>query len=489
MKITVLLLVLFLLTGCAANQSTPIPTVTNSQPIQNTQEFITPYKVFTPTYNTLITSSPINKPTSTNTQSAFLIHPPTQTPFPDFIELPEWLKTSKNDDLFMALTGITDNGLILSVINPSTQQQFNIPISRNPKYFWSSDGTSINIVNPDWKLMTIDIHSGKVKYAVLDKNPFRFSPWIFDDNTLTPLIASGFLDQLNFILLQPYESRRISFDSIYMVEVNTGLTEEPISVINIETGEVTPITSPNDGIYEVEYAWSPMKDQLAILQSRLPPQLYYWPGDHIIIYDIDKKSVTSSFNGDFSYISWSSDGQQLLYRKSSVEGERGFYYSNSPCVINIQSGMNKCYYTIKFQTDSVASNAFASGFDWFPGDLGITYLLAWTENSIDKGNFCIYYFKKDSITCPTQGLEDLSKRAVVNYDMSPSGEYVILNYDLTLPESDYRERVYTSLIKIDGTGYLRLWTEKDYQKAGEIKWDHYYDNLLSYGVLWRPVVP
>lgn len=488
MKNAFLLLILFLLTGCAVNKSTSTPTNINSKPILNTQIYLTPNKIVTSTDTTTITPSPTLIPTRTATQSAFFIHPLTPTAFPDYIELPEWLKVATNDDLFMAITGYINGGLQLSVINPTTQDQFNLPILYNSVFFWSSDGNSINVLNPNWELMTIDLKSGKVLSSDMEKKTLRFSPYIFDGNDPTPMIARGRVGEPNFLLLQVYQLRDISFDGKYFLHQDYYSEENPISVENLETGNIIPVTSPNDGINDTDYAWSPVGDKLAIIQTKTPPQPYYWPGDHLVIFDLEQNAVISSFEGVFSFIKWSGDGQNILYQKSVITDHKsGYGDSYIPCVINLKTGESKCFYTISFQANS--DGAWLSTFNWFPGDVGITYLSSWFKSSSYGGNFCIYYFDRDRITCPTKDLADLSKRSVIRYSISPDGEYIVFDYDESMPMSDFMSYPYSSLIRTDGTGYLQLWSVENRQKAIEITGEKYNNNPVYIGVLWRPVAP
>jgi hypothetical protein len=63
MKITLLLLVSCLLTGCVSNQSIPTPSLTNSQAIQNTQINVSPTKLVSQSDKTTIVYHPSSTPT------------------------------------------------------------------------------------------------------------------------------------------------------------------------------------------------------------------------------------------------------------------------------------------------------------------------------------------------------------------------------------------------------------------------------------------
>ncbi len=435
-----------------------------------------------------ITPSPSHRPTNmaTITYTAIPTIPPEKTLS---ITIPAWLKSSSLDEMFMIPTINGTGGFFqISVINAVSQERVDIQVPENSAYFWSNDGWSINIIYDDWSLQTIDLRNGNVANSVLNENVLRLYPHIFEDNLLTPLIARGNVGEQNFLLVNPDYLSWISFDSKYFTHLDFNSEETPISVEDLETGEISQITSPDDGIYDITSIWSPTGDQLAIEQTMSPPQPFYWPADHIIIYDINQDRVISSFLGDFSFIRWSFDGQRILYQRSATPGEQ-YQYSSAPRILEIKTGESECYYTIKYLADSEGDNTAI--FEWLPGDRGITYISYHIDHSglTHIGNFCIYYFDKDDIICPTIGISDLSDRSVIGYSISPSGDYTIFDYDMSGPISDYLVQPLTSLIKNDGTGYLPLWTEENSREAYNLKISDYSIGLVEYEVLWRPMIP
>ena len=91
--------------------------------------------------------------------------------------------------------------------------------------------------------------------------------------------------------------------------------------------------------------------------------------------------------------------------------------------------------------------------------------------------------------CPTKGISDLAGYSVINYSLSPSGDYLIFIYDQSCPLCDFRRQPFESLIKIDGTGYLSLWTKDGYRTHEKNTENGYNDELIDQLVLWRPIVP
>lgn len=477
-------ILILLLTGCTSGRLDATPAGDNLQSTDQLQITGTATQAVITPNNRPITPSPTELPTSTPTKLPVRIKTPTSTALPDHLELPDWLKSSDNQDLFMALTGETDNGYRLSIIDPKSKQQFDLLIPKTSAYFWSSDGNGINILNKDLKVKTIDLQTGNVTDAVIDPSVFQFRR--YGDNFPYSLIARGNPGEPGFSLNSLLYD--ISFDYKYAYHYYNDLKETKITVEDLSSGEFFTATATTevDGIYNGETQWSPVSDQLAILQTKtLPTGPDYYPAFRLLIYDANQRSITKSFNGDFSNIKWSHDGKKILFQRKALPGEP-IALSSVPCILDLQTAESKCYFAIKYYEDSNGLSTILSNFDWLPGDKGIMYL---TDRGASQpnGNFCVYYFADGKINCPTNGIGDLAGDSVIDYSLSPTGDYFVFTFDQSGPLNDFRVEPRSALIKIDGTGYLPLWMGSSTKEGGTS--DQFIGDLVSNTMLWRPAQP
>ena len=115
-----------------------------------------------------------------------------------------------------------------------------------------------------------------------------------------------------------------------------------IRVIELETGIAIPITSAQDGLWDVYSEWSPANPRwLAVTQTDEPPE--YGPGDadRLTIFDVMTGRTAASYAGDFQDgFDWSPDGSRILYP---------LLFGDTPCGLNLQTEETQCFDTIPTQ--------------------------------------------------------------------------------------------------------------------------------------------
>jgi hypothetical protein len=252
--------------------------------------------------------------------------------------------------------------------------------------------------------------------------------------------------------------------------------EFPLSVEYLDSGDSIKVTQENDGIYDVEYAWSPDSNELAILQSTVPampalPGQVLYEDTHIILFDANQKKITKNFEGDFAYINWSPDGRYILYQTPLADGPG---YSPEACVLDVQIDRRRCFGTIANQT----IDAYNSDYEWLPDSSGLVYLKR--ANSEEYNHFCLYQFQADRVDCPSQDVSQISNRKIIQYSLSPDGRFVFLTSDTPYSSFDAPDRPTSAWMQVDGQMYSELWGEDDFQTFG---W-----NPVAIGVLWKPAV-
>jgi hypothetical protein len=397
-----------------------------------------------------------------------------------YADIPDWLKNENTDTVFMALTGREGDSYLVSVINAVTQEKYTLRVVNTQGFFWLDGGRSIGLLSGGSVVTKIDLQSGQETQLHPKGDFLRFHDY-FSDREPEPLLAAGNLMGSDFYLGDAYELRVISFDRKYSVNTNNDnqidFEQRPLYLETLGSENVVPITNPLDNFYQPDYVWSPNQRLLAMLQTRtLPSGPGYWPSEYLRIYDADKKAFIAKYNGKFSGIEWSSDGTQLLY---TIEPFQGGFHSGLPCIFSLISGESKCFYTVQYED----KEDFKSMFRWLPDGSGITYLIDGQREGGYYGQFCIYRFKTDQVTCPTKTLSEIKGRAIPRYDISPDGRFVIFDYDEAGPRSDFIKAPYTSLVGLDGQGYLSLSSAKDYQNSQNPM------EFIGRGVVWRPIHP
>jgi hypothetical protein len=390
------------------------------------------------------------------------------------IQLPEWLKSPGESEIFIVNGCPSKENCRLILVNPDNQASYYLPVKDIAVYFWLPEGKSIGLITNQQQFININLATGEMTSTILSAQSLRFFPDALPSEYLRPAYAFGDFNSSEWFVIP--DIKEFSFDRKQRVLQDFSNEESPISIEYLVTGEVVRLAQANDGNYDVEYAWSPVSNELAVLQSSAPAfpsvggQVVY--GDtHLILFDADQKRITKNFEGDFAYTNWSPDGRYILYQTPLADG---LGYNPEACILDVQIDKRICFDTIANQT----IDAYNTNYEWLPDSSGLVYLKQ--ANSGEYNHFCIYKFQEDRVDCPFQDVSQISNRKISEYSLSPDGRFVFLTSDAPYTSFDDPEMPTSAWMQVDGQMYSELWGESDFQTFG---W-----NPAAIGVLWKPAV-
>lgn len=226
----------------------------------------------------------------------------------------------------------------------------------------------------------------------------------------------------------------------------------------------------------MDFAWSPVGEKLAILQSKFPPNGFtYTRGKWLQIFDPNTGEVVNTYYGDFGDIDWSPDGTKILFNGV-----------NKPCILNLASGEMTCML--------IQTRLSQEYYRWSPDGKKIGYVRK--ENSI--WSFCFIDLDALWVHCPSKKFEELSARDIGYFTWSPDSNYVEI-YDDTVGQafSDVISDPKQGILAIDGSAFYRKEFEIIHhdKQLGCQNNNAYYLNQPGckdeegyYPILWRPVL-
>ncbi len=199
------------------------------------------------------------------------------------------------------------------LINTATFETYQIPAINSIKnYFWTPDGKAIGVVTDNNELILSDIQSGQVNIVTAEEYLSVINP-----NAPMALVAqvSNEIPEKLILNSQWGESRRnLSYDKRHKL-----LREESndlnIFVKDLETEELIPITSIENGWRPWVAEWSPVDQTLAIIFSDTALEMGGFteiPNFKMRILDIHGNFVAQYKN--IPFINFSPDGTKFLYR-------------------------------------------------------------------------------------------------------------------------------------------------------------------------------
>jgi hypothetical protein len=425
-------------------------------------------------------STPVISRTSaisvTNTPTALQISIPTQTPslsenIPPVYNLPEWLKNSEAT-VGMTISGIDGDIFKLAFLDFETKDSFEISTSSNlvMGYFWTPDGTHFGFLSLDMqKIFLVNLESGKVEQSPTPENAIQFLKRDERDKFIEPLVIRGIYPS-NFTFLPLYH-QDYSYDLRYIANYDFQNPDNlPVIVENAETGQITQITNPLDGLDDLKYMWSPVKSQLAILQGKRFEGSGMWipPGEGIEIYKPDGEKI-ASFEGNFADPTWSPDGNKILYRDEA---------SHSPCILDINSATKRCLREIiRKHPNASAINAL----HWSTDGKQIYYIYIAT----DESGLCVYNLINGEDFCPTNVVQELGNFNIVRYTVSPDERFLIFHFGGSCASCDYWDDPNVGVVNRDGKNFYILGKESMVSiSVGSSSVMFSYPMVT---LLWRPI--
>ncbi len=337
-------------------------------------------------------------------------------------------------------------------------------------YFWLPDGTRFGFLSSDMQtIFLVNLKNGKVEQASTPEHAIRFLKRDERDKFVEPLVIHGSYPS-DFTFLPLYH-QRYSYDLRFIADYDFQNTDNrSVTVENVETGQITQITNPLDELCNIEYMWSPVKSELAILRGKLSEQcgMIGMPsGERIEIYKADGEKL-ASFEGSFADSTWSPDGSKILYAEET---------SNSPCILDINSATKRCLREITRKHPNANT---ISGLRWSMDGKQIYYIYS----NIDESGLCVYNLMSGDDFCPTDGLQELNDFNIVRYTVSPNEHFLMFHFGGSCATCDYWENPTVGVIVKDGSNFDTLGEEL---LVGVTMGNSYV--MFSYPMvtlLWRP---
>lgn len=413
---------------------------------------------------------------ATETPIVFETSIPTETltsseNFPLTYNLPEWINDPEAT-VGMTISDINGDSFRFAFLNLGTKDSFEISASSNfvMGYFWIPDGTHFGFLSSDMEtVFLVNLESGQVEQAPVSEYAVRFLKGVEREKFIEPLIIQGVYPD-NFAFLELYH-QEYSYDLRYIVDYDFQNTDNrTIIVEDSETGQITYITNPLDQLCNLEYMWSPIRSELAIVRGNLSDQcgrIGMPPGERIEIYRPDGERL-ASFEGGFRDPIWSPDGSKIIY---------GDALSDSPCILDLDLATKRCLREITRRHPNAYTT---SALSWSMDGRQIYYMYI----SDDESGLCIYDLMNGSDFCPTNGLQELKELRIVRYKISPDERFLMFHFGGSCATCDYWANPIVGVIGKDGSGFYTLGEEP---LVGATIGSSYV--MFSYPMgtlLWRP---
>jgi hypothetical protein len=415
-KILLVCLICGLMAGCGQGEPRETVTAVNSPTAANT-----------------ITASP--QPTGTSL--------PTATPI-RHVDLPGWVSDPAADILLIATGSYGDEPRDLILVNPLGLEAWSMPEFHSIEaYFWTPDGEQIGIITMDDKLLLIDTFTGDVEVFPGNDKVIRVG-----GNYAHSLVARSSPHHPEKWVLYPqwWSKSIISFDGLNYVEQDMGETD----IIDVETGDRTPITRAEDGLDDYMVEWSPVGPELAVAQADKPSSMYYWfeeiPNISLKIYDADGRLVRKYEN--VTYPRWSPDGLKFLYQP--LDAESHMFWASVPCVYDTLTNETRCFndISVRHPADSY------SGLQWLPSGDTFAYVYNKYDNqsSVFHGGLCFVTASTGYEKCLLQ--ENSEGLNAIYYRLSSGGSYVSVFLSDTSPMSDDCSRMAFAVASVNTGKYF-----------------------------------
>ena len=396
---------------------------------------------------------------------------------------PVWMKNPKINIVAALITNEIEKTRKMAFFNATTGEKYEILMPQNMSgYFWY-DNTNFGFLADDLKTtFRLDLTNGQVTSEIVPSPSVRLlePDWTGRLNGLKIVKESP--SSQDFTLTsswKPDYSKNATFT------LSTKPNRDGITVINNITNEtIWDLTTPSE-TYITVYAWSPTNNNLlAYIQGKYAdPTDFITKGITLNIVDVVNGKTLATYSGDFGRMSWSPDGDKILYQNAkSIYSNYGVGFTEAPCILFLNSGEKRCLRSIPRIVPPGYTLATTGRYKWSTDNTKIyyTYLYISKESYSILGNLCVYDLISGHINCPTTELEALIEHDV-GYKFSPDEDYIYLCISESTLLNDYVGNSRDGIIRSDGTGFFS-WTSS-IREDGPNETCSY-----SYNVLWRPLL-
>ena len=301
-----------------------------------------------------------------------------------------------------------------------------------------------------------------------------------------PLSPSEFMFDYAF----SYWGSPYSIDTRYFAESDRSINENPITVTDLETGQIRWKSNPSDGYWDVHFLWSPVKSShLAMIVGKHSDTGFEFPihNTTFIVVDVETGKTISSYKVDAGRIQWSPDGTKILYRNATSDyWNFGFSFTDAPCYFNLETRKESCIWRIPNRPPPDGYTLITTDdYQWSSDGKSIYFTYSYSSPNGMIGNICNYNLVSGNLTCPTDNLPGLPGWnidwrygwRISTFSLSPDGKYVDFCLDSNHPLSDDQGGPsQDGLMEINGTNFI-TWVNGEETPT----------RCSFYSALWRPL--
>jgi hypothetical protein len=435
-------------------------------------------------YTATETPSSISSPTltSTSTSAPLLFH--------TFYDLPAWMSDPTTPVLAaLVIDQEADWGKVI-FLNPANGDKVELPISQDVYgLFWQDSnhfGFLMDDLHTTYLLNTQDGQMTETDSTPDSVRLYNNDALTYDDwwiRALQPVTESDSgnvlfrsADTIRDDFMYPFSNK-----GTYRARLDATQRESIAVVMSSTSGETVWQADPTDGLYDSEFAWSPINDSiLAIISGKPEPINGLIINDTMLtIVDVATNNIISSYSGDFSLIEWSPDGKQILSQDAFARVSNSSFFNGSPCITTLETGEIRCLTEIPAYYPDYISLISTKEYNWSQDARSIYYITALkSENGEEvSGDFCIYDLADGAIICPTRNLSMLQGRSIFGYAVSPDQRYIHFCFSVSSTDDFLNPNGMDGIIDMSGEGLIS-W-------VGLIQIDG--PQTCSLQTLWRPL--
>jgi len=449
------------------------------------------------------TPAPTVELAPTRDRAIYLTPEPTQ--FPSDVQIP--IQTSYNLPAWMSdphtailldLTIKKDaqySSWTLAFLNAATGEWYYLPFPSDAQtYFWL-DSMHFGLLSKDLQTMyLIDVKSGQVTSILI---PQSSTSGLKLSALIQPIQVNrgSKVGEYLFENSLDYSRRFASATSHYRANSDSNQESRPITVTEVNTGQVILQLNPLPGWLNNYYAWSPVDESyLAVVEGQPDQTVDFWfpvKNTTLRVYDVTTAQIISSIKADIGSFVWSPDGNRILSQDAiSLYWNFGYGFRKAPCIFNVQTGENKCITRI---IDRPTPAGYVLGtstdYQWSPDGKSISFVYEYDSPSEMKGTVCIYNLLDGNFNCPTDRLSRLPEWSgnfwlggwnINYYDISPDRQYLHFCFSSDSLHSDSQGGPSNDgLIRMDGQGLI-YWFD-------EVNGDYPKSQCSYSGSIWRPL--
>lgn len=380
-------------------------------------------------------------------------------------QLPGWL-AEPNTNIVATITNWEEHAYQFAFFGENINEKYEMTLQENFKgYFWQ-DTFHFGFLNQDNTVSILDLQTGKTSSQIIPAESLRF---LEDLNGSVPkalFVSKPMIEDQNFFFALANDKYKFSKDWKYHARQEDFTNSEGnIIVKNTNTGETYAVTTAQDHLWNINFAWSnQVPAQLSILQSKSYPEGRVH-GNQIVVVDPSTKETVGPYVDNYSDdFKWSPDDKKFLF----YEYDRGI-----ACIFYREENKHKCIHGMSPKGSGL--------FKWSADQKSILFVhnvyTAFSNGENFTGRFCQFNLENGTTTCSSENIGELKHNSITDHQTSPDGRYVILQLECRGLTADYVCNPTHALMSLEGE-YFRILDKSYYENIGYINANE---------LLWRPI--